>query len=1641
MIDGVLDSNQRGCDVRDGRQTLSDSVHQTNSDYAIPLPVRKYTTTNPNTLSPTYHLLYDLTQPPEYPPRPKRSLLLNSGNPDYPRAKPSTLGPPPLDMNKSTEKATLRYEPGTRVPLSYLVEGRCGTRMNEPMSDRFTQSVIGSNINIETSLWNENVRLTESDVASNFKGSLSASHVCGSQCQQTEINNRRELVDKTYSRSDPATNISARLVPNRTTGLVVSRQSHTSECGETFNERGFPVTVASQVAGAIFQSNGVSYNTPLHTQERTSFNGRRFLDKTEVSVKDVFLFESGVSCDLSTEFSHLAEYKHATNNEHCEHSSGEQSDSFNSLHSQNLKLTKRAVFKCEGDSVRLLILEDCQEHNDDSGVASDNETIRVSDNFISKSVEECRQHGVSSLSKIPSLLRGSFTGRSKHKSRIPGKTSSSPSLIQINNFDSQSNKNRINRWHNLQFHASVLGHTVSGQQEEAINEELNPRLPADLRVIDRSRVTRDQTLKASVKRDEQTIKNDLIDQIDVTRSAEIKSILLNKENCSRGKPGHKVNNVQFSDHTLQFSDHTLLSTSSALQPPDHGTVTARPNRAILDHTSANPSSTGPHKDIIDRSKYIIKPREIVLSHPQGSQVDSHPRESGRGSPSSWFHDGKEVTDLSLQSSISVQDTSGEKIWSSNNLFNTSSVENWKFSPRPPVLSLLEHTPSQTKLLESNIPSDHLSQQCGQESKVTPRQQCGQESKVTPRQQCGQESKVTPRQQCGQESKVTPRQQCGQESKVTPRQQCGQESKVTPRQQCGQESKVTPRQKFERRHNKVDEKVQAQIKPTDQRDISTKGTLYDHKESPRARFERDRAARTQAVTAGNKENLNLKDASDSITEIDSELLKNSFSTSTLVPPPLPPRVKLVSETFQNSNCLETDVLTSQYISETPLGSRQSTFSSNNENNVSKALVHETSISRTTSRQTDSHCATANIQHSPKQESHPLSFQTSVIGKLFQVSDIAKHNEYLRQVLNHSSVHQLRLLFADDQDLCSSLTSLSSCQQESLTSVSQFSSENRPHSRDNQHGIDTFPAARNDHFSEQYFESHQKLSSKWIRSDSQTEVNNYNILNTARHCGTQSESCVISAQTKTDHSPPDRFPVPSRDTNSILSSVLKKSGADSISSLVVTEAEEEMLASKGIRIYESVNDYVQMVRSPLHKSLSSPQFVWEGNTYLIVPTVLEDRTLAEPPRLNNVNLLDFMAHRSISDSGGQCQVKSDNTLSMSNDHATYMTMTSSLDKKLSANHRAMSVEVLCTPGASNVKIVPEANTQERGYVEWRTCSGWLGRTDLKPTAQNRNSRGYVDWDTIWAPSPGNKSSHKEEDHVYDVIGEELNQTFVNSKSTTLIGNNKDHSATVVDIPPALPVDIPPALPVDIPPELPERTYISRLKLRSNSHHSDSPNSPRHSDSGSFSPRLGHSSCHCKSHGRKHHHQHRHHHHHIKPLSKPPPPAPREQQDSIPPPQPVFVKQEVMSPHSYNYAEVNKLKGYTFAHSTPPSDAPPKPHRPEHSAVSSENYWRLAPVTSAESMTSWESGDVLDYIDGLHDAMASKRRENIYILLNNKKTRAKFSESLEIESRLLSRGLLSNVTSLSPTTLTDSKPALSKPGLIQRKGAIAPVSSTYV
>ncbi|CAL1530994.1 unnamed protein product [Lymnaea stagnalis] len=150
------------------------------------------------------------------------------------------------------------------------------------------------------------------------------------------------------------------------------------------------------------------------------------------------------------------------------------------------------------------------------------------------------------------------------------------------------------------------------------------------------------------------------------------------------------------------------------------------------------------------------------------------------------------------------------------------------------------------------------------------------------------------------------------------------------------------------------------------------------------------------------------------------------------------------------------------------------------------------------------------------------------------------------------------------------------------------------------------------------------------------------------------------------------------------------------------------------------------------------------------------------------------------------------------------------------------------------------------------------------------------------------------------------------------------------------------------------------------------------------------------------------------------------------------------SQNYAEVNKLRGYTFSNLMLATDAP-APHHPDKTAVASENYWHLAPMTSPESVTSWQTGDVLDYIDGLHDSMSPKRRENIYILLNNKKTRAKFSESLEIESRLLSRGLISNSCEGPSDKASDVLPTVKsgtvKPVVIRRKGAIAPVSSTYV
>lgn len=55
-----------------------------------------------------------------------------------------------------------------------------------------------------------------------------------------------------------------------------------------------------------------------------------------------------------------------------------------------------------------------------------------------------------------------------------------------------------------------------------------------------------------------------------------------------------------------------------------------------------------------------------------------------------------------------------------------------------------------------------------------------------------------------------------------------------------------------------------------------------------------------------------------------------------------------------------------------------------------------------------------------------------------------------------------------------------------------------------------------------------------------------------------------------------------------------------------------------------------------------------------------------------------------------------------------------------------------------------------------------------------------------------------------------------------------------------------------------------------------------------------------------------------------------------------------------------------------------------------------------TKWTPSDLLSYVDGIRQP-APKRRENFYLLLNNKQKRADFSESLEIETKLKNMGLL--------------------------------------
>ncbi|GFS26567.1 hypothetical protein ElyMa_005218600 [Elysia marginata] len=627
---------------------------------------------------------------------------------------------------------------------------------------------------------------------------------------------------------------------------------------------------------------------------------------------------------------------------------------------------------------------------------------------------------------------------------------------------------------------------------------------------------------------------------------------------------------------------------------------------------------------------------------------------------------------------------------------------------------------------------------------------------------------------------------------------------------------------------------------------------------------------------------------------------------------------------------------------------------------------------------------------------------------------------------------------------------------------------------------------------------------------------------------------------------------------------------------------MLASKGLRIYESGEEYIAMrspVKSPLLKSMSAPQFGWEGAHYLIVPTVNEpfspdltslaanaanlnltlspsgsrSRSVSDEHTDYNTNTL--LTHRSISDSGAsrRCSAsrfddgidasdfftghRSDgddyddetngfNDINyngggtVTNNDDAYLPMR---ERKLSARHRAMSVDVLyrerpektqsdsepLSPARRHMMrrfFQPHVDTDKgRGYVEWKTCSGWVGKVDMRNAPNGRNSRGYVEWDTIWtAAAPW--GAKEDDEHVYDVIAENSSTCSTEDTVPKITNGEGERVANVNSERPTksgLEMKLITSVSLDTPPALPERTYINKIK---NTRLSDSNDNASSSASSSPGNRHHHHHPHCKKHHHRHHHHHHHHsrshnhqhlhhihhrcHHHdpqqqhqsppqrpakpsnlnisaldqqtqqqqqqspstssplstptkskAPPIIKPPPKPPRQQHLSVQNSTiPLHHQQQQQPPISTsamqstagslllttsatqgtgidianvseNYSEVHKLKGYKFTSllTAVESDSPVPQlihnHAPDPNAIYSETYWHLGPAIAPQARaTVWQSGDVLDYIDGLHDSMSPKRRENIYILLNNKKTRAKFSESLEIESRLLSKGLLS-------------------------------------
>ncbi|BFZ09034.1 hypothetical protein BsWGS_12073 [Bradybaena similaris] len=550
-------------------------------------------------------------------------------------------------------------------------------------------------------------------------------------------------------------------------------------------------------------------------------------------------------------------------------------------------------------------------------------------------------------------------------------------------------------------------------------------------------------------------------------------------------------------------------------------------------------------------------------------------------------------------------------------------------------------------------------------------------------------------------------------------------------------------------------------------------------------------------------------------------------------------------------------------------------------------------------------------------------------------------------------------------------------------------------------------------------------------------------------------------------------------------------------------KRMLASRGLRIYDYVGDANTVLNpdKPIDlQSACASSFHWEGATYLILPTVLDSLTAISASNTSNgatIGNNELLIHRSVSDSGvtTHTSVTSDrsNNLLVNDSNRDVnikdnFSSASSRNKRLSFKQRSLSVDVLCAGDDSNIGFISvpaeSHNTSEdnisagRGYVEWRTCSTWLRKPDLEINLE-KNSQGYVEWDNIWAAAQPRLGEGKDDEHLYDSVGNynlySSNENITDSPRQKLLRlpntietpHRKEFlSLAVTTETPSREESHSLAVNAETPPALPERTYISRLKKCSSAQLSPSclevPTSNYH--------HRHHHRHHDISNLRKYH-NHCHHNHNSNSKQKQhasaasstvTAPLTKSSKHSTS----AFSKQckhisgsseNGLHPQSssndstnfQNYATVHKLGGYRFNNSATTSESS-VPNFPNKLPISSENYCHLAPLASKENMVSLQTSDILDYIDGLHDSMSPKRRENIYILLNNKQTRAKFSESLEIESRLLSRGLISGSSGSEPLedTLRERRTVCSKTtqGMFnfempRRKGVTAPVSSTYV